>query len=233
MKTRAAIHNTWAANISKYMSTHELPSVLWRCWLGGRKGIRPVKTEWWGAGVVICCSEVQTCSCIWPSWFHCHSLSLASVKSRLVLPYWYRLIWVVPEKTAVKRCVCVWTAKQNKCQNVEEMQRSRLVIVDFIQPAVFLKLPPGWARSYKRKVLGTIAAGFLQAICPSRHPTAQSMIGKKQKSWEKATLWHTVNHTKQDTNTQIKDWSRRHQTKHRTLSLVQPLQKGICKSGSI
>ena len=30
------------------------PSVLWRCWLGGRKGIRPVKTEWWGTGVVIC-----------------------------------------------------------------------------------------------------------------------------------------------------------------------------------
>ena len=31
-----------------------LPSVLWRCWLGGRKGIWPVKTEWWGAGMVIC-----------------------------------------------------------------------------------------------------------------------------------------------------------------------------------
>jgi len=28
--------------------------VLWCCWLGGRKGIRPVKTERWGAGVVIC-----------------------------------------------------------------------------------------------------------------------------------------------------------------------------------
>ena len=27
------------------------PSVLWRCWLGG---IRPVKPEWWGAGRVIC-----------------------------------------------------------------------------------------------------------------------------------------------------------------------------------
>jgi len=26
-----------------------LPSVLWRCWLGDRKGIRPVKKlEWWG-----------------------------------------------------------------------------------------------------------------------------------------------------------------------------------------
>jgi len=25
-------------------------------------------------------------------------MSLASVKSRLVLPFWYRLAWVVPEK---------------------------------------------------------------------------------------------------------------------------------------
>ena len=31
-----------------------LPSVLWRCWLDGRKGIRPVKTEWWGTGMDIC-----------------------------------------------------------------------------------------------------------------------------------------------------------------------------------
>ena len=31
-----------------------IPSVLRRCWLGDRKGIRPVKTEWWGAGMVIC-----------------------------------------------------------------------------------------------------------------------------------------------------------------------------------
>ena len=32
-----------------------LPSVLLRCWLGGRKGIRPVKKlEWLGAGVVTC-----------------------------------------------------------------------------------------------------------------------------------------------------------------------------------
>ena len=29
-------------------------TVLWRCRLGGRKGIRSVKTEWWGAGVVTC-----------------------------------------------------------------------------------------------------------------------------------------------------------------------------------
>ena len=35
-----------------------MPSVLWRCWLGGRKGIRPVtKTEQWGAGMVICLEQ--------------------------------------------------------------------------------------------------------------------------------------------------------------------------------
>ena len=32
-----------------------LPSVLWCCWLGGRKGIRPVKKlEWCNTGMVIC-----------------------------------------------------------------------------------------------------------------------------------------------------------------------------------
>ena len=48
-------------------------------------------------------SEVQTC--IWPSWYHhCHSLSLASVKSRLVLPLWYRLTRVVPDKRPLNGC---------------------------------------------------------------------------------------------------------------------------------
>ena len=47
-------------------------------------------------------SEVQTC--IWPSWFHCHSLSLAPVKSRLVLPIWYRLTQVVLEKRPLNGC---------------------------------------------------------------------------------------------------------------------------------
>jgi len=50
-------------------------------------------------------SEVQTC--ISSSWCHCHSLSLASVKSRLVLPFWYRLTRVVPDKRPLNGCVCV------------------------------------------------------------------------------------------------------------------------------
>jgi len=44
---------------------------------------------------------------IWPSWCYCHSLSLASVKSRLVLPFWYWLTRVVLDKGPLNRCVCV------------------------------------------------------------------------------------------------------------------------------
>ena len=51
-------------------------------------------------------SKVQTC--IWPSWCHCHSLSLASVKSRLVLLFWYRPTRVVLEKGPLNGCVCVY-----------------------------------------------------------------------------------------------------------------------------
>ena len=50
-------------------------------------------------------SEVQTC--IWPSWCHCHLLSFASVKSRLVLPFGYRPTRVVPDKGPLNGCMCV------------------------------------------------------------------------------------------------------------------------------
>jgi len=52
------------------------------------------------------CSKMQTC--IWPSWCLCHSLSLALVKSRLVLPFWYWLSRVVPEKEPLNGCGCVF-----------------------------------------------------------------------------------------------------------------------------
>jgi len=55
-------------------------------------------------------SEMQTC--IWPSWCQCHSLSLASVKSRLVLPFWYRLTRVVLDK-GVWVCVMCFLTRAN------------------------------------------------------------------------------------------------------------------------
>jgi len=67
--------------------------------LGGRKGIPVKKTEWWGAGMVICLERggdlyMAQLNEVIPLVL----LSLASVKSRLVLPFWYWLTRVVPDK---------------------------------------------------------------------------------------------------------------------------------------
>ena len=40
-------------------------------------------------------------------------LSLASAKSRLVLPFWYWLTWVVPGIGPLNRCVCVCVCRQH------------------------------------------------------------------------------------------------------------------------
>jgi len=37
-----------------FFSALTLPSVLWCCWLGVTKTIRPIKIEWWGSGMVMC-----------------------------------------------------------------------------------------------------------------------------------------------------------------------------------
>jgi len=70
------------------------------------------------------CSEVQTCIC--PSWCHCHSLSLASVKSRLVLPFWYRPSRVVPDKGPLNGCVCVCICYSSVSQSITNSQAKLL-----------------------------------------------------------------------------------------------------------
>ena len=76
--------------------------------LVGRQEGHPAckKTEWWGTGMVI---SMEWGIDLRPSWCHCHSLSLASVKSRLVLPFWYWLTWIVPENGPLNVCVCVYS----------------------------------------------------------------------------------------------------------------------------
>ena len=71
-------------------------------------------------------SEVQTC--IWPSWCHCHSFCLASVKSRLVLPFRYRLTRVVPEKGLLNVCVCVCVSEAHKKLEKFVFLSTRIVI---------------------------------------------------------------------------------------------------------
>jgi len=70
---------------------------------------------------ILSLSRVSQCimiNCVWPSWCTCHSLSLASVKPRLVLPFWCRLTWVVPEKEPLNGCVCVMRPLPRTCKAV-------------------------------------------------------------------------------------------------------------------
>ena len=82
-----------------------VPSVLWRSWLGGRKGVRPVKTEWWGVLAWLSLwSKMQTY--IWSSWCHCHSLSCFS-KIQIGFTFLVPADLGSPGKRAVKQ-VCVF-----------------------------------------------------------------------------------------------------------------------------
>jgi len=80
--------------------------LLWRCRLGGGKGIRPVKTELWGRSLVASLSvwsEVQMI-CIWSSWCHCHPVVSCSSKIHNGLPFWCRPAQVVLEKRTLNGC---------------------------------------------------------------------------------------------------------------------------------
>ena len=60
------------------------------------------RNEWWGAGVVICLEQDAD---LHMAQLMPLPLSLASVKSWLVLPFWYHLTRAVPEKGPLNRCV--------------------------------------------------------------------------------------------------------------------------------
>jgi len=86
------------------INTSHLLSVLWRCWLGGRKGIRPVKkTEWWGAGMAVCLEQGAD--------LHMAQLMplplTVSCFSKIQIGFTFLLTWVVLVKGPLHGCVCV------------------------------------------------------------------------------------------------------------------------------
>ena len=80
--------------------------VLRYCWLGIWKSIRPVKIEWWGADICLQrCADCLHMVQLMP--LHPQTPStLASFKSRLILPSWYWLTQVVLEKRSLNECSC-------------------------------------------------------------------------------------------------------------------------------
>ena len=96
-----------ALNTIKYAADSALTLLV------GRQEGHPASKKLLSGGVLAWLSvwsKVQIV-CIWPSWCHCHSLSLASVQSRMALPFWYRLTRVVLKKGLLNGCVCVYHTK--------------------------------------------------------------------------------------------------------------------------
>jgi len=75
-------------------------SVLWRCWLGGRKGMWFVTKNWvsgwWGTSVVVCLERGAN-DYMWSSWCHGHLIISLSSKIQNGLPFWCRFTEVLLE----------------------------------------------------------------------------------------------------------------------------------------
>jgi len=99
----------------------------WRCWLGVRKGIRPVKKfshvvlAWLSAW-----SEVQMI-CIWASCCHCQPITSCIIKIQSGLTFLVLAYPGCPRKKAVKRVsACLSAVKSktvNKCFNSHHFQK--------------------------------------------------------------------------------------------------------------
>jgi len=70
------------------------------------KGIQRVKTEWWGAGMVICLERGAELHLVqlMPLLLTISCFS----KIQIGLPFFYRPTQVVTEKGPLNRCVCVF-----------------------------------------------------------------------------------------------------------------------------
>ena len=82
-------HSTIALTNIVWAIIQYMPSVLWRCWLGG------TWLSMW--------SEVQMI-CIWSRWYHCHPIVSCSSKIQSALPFWFWLTQVVLEKRPLNGC---------------------------------------------------------------------------------------------------------------------------------
>ena len=96
--------------------------MLWRCWLGGRKCIQPVKTEWWGAGMVICLEQGADLHMaqLMPLPLTVSCFSKIQINFTFLVPAHPGS----PGKRAVKRvCVCVSTLKLWVTMNIHKNSR--------------------------------------------------------------------------------------------------------------
>ena len=100
-------------------------------------------------------------TCIWPTWCHCHSLSLAPVKSRLVLPFWYRLTQVVLEKRPLNGC-SISELRSTEINSVTSKYSGHELIIHYV-PTVEEIHPNNHLGAGRWNIAGSVGleAGFL------------------------------------------------------------------------
>jgi len=155
-------------------------------------------------------SEVQTC--IWPSWCHCHSLSFASVKSGPVLPFWYRLTRVVPDKGPLNGYMLIYS-RQAASQHVNAIQMPFNYDVMWVQDSWQVLSNVQHIKQYKLQRKDYLAIAICDEdplICHGRHPppqlemfsTTMPSIGgsstnfPSSSSWKPSNISHAHAHTR-------------------------------------
>ena len=108
-----------------------VPSVLWRCWLGDRKGIHPVKNWlvgcWHGYLSAARCRLAYTARLMpLPLTVSCFS------KFQIGFTFLYRLTQLVLDKGTLNRCVCVST-RWCRCNLVVEQTEDGELLVAAVQ----------------------------------------------------------------------------------------------------
>jgi len=98
---------TWNLHFLSFYVNSVSPSVLWHCCLSMRKSIQSVK-NW----VMKCWrGYLSKVTCKWFAYSLADatatSSSLASLKSRMVLPFWCQLMQIVLEKKPLNGCLCL------------------------------------------------------------------------------------------------------------------------------
>ena len=106
-------HNSPSLSLPLFITrvVKTLPSVLWRCWLGGRKGIQGVKNS-----VVECWCGLEQGADLHMTQMMPLPLTI-SCFSKIHIGFtffWYWLTRVVPEKGPLIGCVCVCVSSQTR-----------------------------------------------------------------------------------------------------------------------
>jgi len=144
----------WSTDLLEANVSCNLPLVLWRCQLGARKNIRPVKIDWWAGDVAICLERGADClHMVQLMLLHPKIPSLASFKSRLVLLFWFQLTQVVLEKRPLNRCsssrlvVVVVNGRRNRSGRPGGCRTNNLTDKNFYVHIISTFVKVGWTKT--------------------------------------------------------------------------------------